>query len=444
MFTIKNCNIFLTFLIYLHFNLVSSDLIKYNKRIIQDANLLVVSRELIIKTEIQSETKSCTYLQPDLIKRYDYPAETHKILAKDGFVLTAHRIPKSGGQPVLMVHGLFDSSVAYVILGPKKSLAYLLNDLGYDVWLLNTRGNRYSRKHKRFHRYQPQFWDFSFHELGIYDIPAAIDYILARSKGYQQVHYVGHSQGTTSFFVMGSERPSYMKKVKLMTALAPVAYFDFIENPIALTFAKYVPTLAVSNKKFKKIEQLIFKALQLLAKTFGIHEFPPENEVWRRLIYQLCSFAFRNTCTYFLFEIMGVDYQQYNSSLTPLFLGHTPAGSSTKSVEHYAQQIHSGGFYKFNYHNVWENRRRHGSDLPTQYNVVSIDCKIALYYGKNDRFTSVKDVQRLRDALPNVVHENLLKSERYNHINFIYGNDVKTVLYDEVIEVMRKVDSGEL
>ncbi|KAH8244282.1 hypothetical protein KR026_005432, partial [Drosophila bipectinata] len=360
------------------------------------------------------------------IKRYDYPAETHKILAKDGFVLTAHRIPKQGGQPVLMVHGLFDSSIAYVVLGPKKSLAFLLNDLGYDVWLLNTRGNRYSRKHKRFHRYQPQFWDFSFHELGIYDLPAAIDYILDRSKGYQQVHYVGHSQGTTAFFVMGSERRSYMKKVKLMTALAPVAYFDFIENPIALTFAKYVPTLA------------------LLAKTFGIHEFPPENEVWRRLIYQLCSFAFRNTCTYFLFELMGVDYQQYNSSLTPLFLGHTPAGSSTKSVEHYAQQIHSGGFYKFNYHNVWENRRRHGSDLPTQYTVASIDCKVALYYGKNDRFTSVKDVQRLRDALPNVVHENLLKSERYNHINFIYGNDVKTVLYDEVIEVMRKVDSGEL
>ncbi|EDV32372.2 uncharacterized protein Dana_GF15803 [Drosophila ananassae] len=363
---------------------------------------------------------------PDLIKKYDYPVETHKILAKDGFVLTAHRIPKQGGQPVLMVHGLFDSSSAYAILGPKKSLSFLLSDLGYDVWMLNTRGNRYSRKHKRFHRYQPQFWDFSFHELGIYDIPAAIDYVLGRSKDFQQVHYIGHSQGTTSFFVMGSERPSYMKKVKLMTALAPVAYFDFIENPIALTFAKYVPTLAK------------------LAKTFGIHELPPENEVWRKLVYQICSFAFRNTCIYFMFEIMGIDYQQFNSSLTPLFLGHTPAGSSVKSIEHYAQQIHSGGFYKFNYNNIWENRRRHGSDIPTQYNVASVDCKVALYYGKNDRLTSVKDVQRLRDALPNVVHENLLESERFNHINFIWGNDVKTMLYDEVIEVMQKVDSGEL
>lgn len=167
-------------------------------------------------------------------------------MAKDGFVLTAHRIPKPGGQPVLMVHGLFDSSAAYVILGPGRSLGFLLSDLGYDIWLLNTRGNRYSRKHKRYHRYQPQFWDFSFHELGMYDLPAAIDYVLARSKGFQQLYYFGHSQGTTSFFVMGSERPAYMKKIKLMHALAPVAYWEHIDSPTVLTLSKYARPIAVS------------------------------------------------------------------------------------------------------------------------------------------------------------------------------------------------------
>lgn len=182
-----------------------------------------------------------------MIKKYGYPAETHKIQAKDGFVLTAHRIPKPGGQPVLLVHGLLDSSVAYVILGPERSLGFLLSDMGYDVWLLNTRGNRYSRKHKRYHRYQPQFWDFSFHELGVYDLPAAIDYVLARSKDFEQIHYVGHSQGTTSFFVMGSERPAYMKKIKLMQALAPVVFWDYIDSPIILTFVKYLRPLVVSK-----------------------------------------------------------------------------------------------------------------------------------------------------------------------------------------------------
>lgn len=37
------------FFIYLHINIVSSDLIKYNKKIIEDANLLMVSIESKIK-----------------------------------------------------------------------------------------------------------------------------------------------------------------------------------------------------------------------------------------------------------------------------------------------------------------------------------------------------------------------------------------------------------
>ncbi|KAH8282128.1 hypothetical protein KR054_005722, partial [Drosophila jambulina] len=355
------------------------------------------------------------------IKKYGYPVETHKVVAKDGFVLTVHRIPKPGGQPVLMVHGLLDSSVAYVILGPGRSLGFLLSDLGYDIWLLNTRGNRYSRKHKRYHRYQPQFWDFSFHELGMYDLPAAIDYVLARSKGYQQLHYVGHSQGTTSFFVMGSERPAYMQKIKSMQALAPVAYWDHIDSPIVLTFVKYTRPIAT------------------LFRSFGIYEFPPESEVWRQLLHRLCSFIFQNTCTYLLQELMGVDYQQFNTSLVPLFLGHTQAGSSLKSVEHYGQQVHSGGFFKYDYYNSWENRRHHGADKPPQYNVSRVDCKVALYYSKNDRLTSDIDVVRLRDSLPNVILDYLVRDKRFNHINFIWGNNIKTI-NDRVLEVIGKVE----
>lgn len=41
---------------------------------------------------------------------------------EDGYILTMHRIPNPGGTPVLLVHGLFDSSATWVLMGPGKSL----------------------------------------------------------------------------------------------------------------------------------------------------------------------------------------------------------------------------------------------------------------------------------------------------------------------------------
>ncbi|EDW76557.1 uncharacterized protein Dwil_GK14603 [Drosophila willistoni] len=366
---------------------------------------------------------------PELIRKYGYPAEIHEIETKDGFIVTAHRIPKSGGQPVLLVHGLQDSSSTWVLLGPSTSLGYLLSQQGYDVWLMNTRGNRYSRKHKHYHRYQPQFWDFSFHEVGMYDLPAAVDYILQRSRNFSQVHLVGHSQGTTCIFAMGSERPQYMKKIKLVQALAPVAYFDYVEGPLVSVLAKYM------------------KPLSMILKLIGIHELPPENEAWNEVFYKFCTFIIPNTCSYFTLQISGVDIDQYNITLVPLFSGQAPSGTSVKSLTHYAQLVHSGGFYKYDYYNPDENRRRYGESgaiRPPQYKLKNLNCKVALFYARNDLLTAVKDVERLSRILPNVVHKQLMAYEKFNHIDFVWGKDVKTMLYEDMIKLMQKVDRGEI
>ena len=48
---------------------------------------------------------------------------------------------------------------------------YILSDAGFDVWLGNFRGNRYSRHHVNasngvMNPDDPPFWSFSIHELG--------------------------------------------------------------------------------------------------------------------------------------------------------------------------------------------------------------------------------------------------------------------------------------
>lgn len=73
----------------------------------------------------------------------------------------------------------------------------------------------------------------SWHEIGTQDLPAMIDYVL-ETTNQRSLSYVGHSQGTTSFFVMTSEKPEYNQKIKSMHALAPVAYIGHCWNPYVL------------------------------------------------------------------------------------------------------------------------------------------------------------------------------------------------------------------
>ena len=58
--------------------------------------------------------------------------------------------------------------------------------------------------------------------MGMYDIPAVIDYILDTTN-QPKVAYIGHSQGTTQmFYALSENEPFFKDKVSIFIALAPV------------------------------------------------------------------------------------------------------------------------------------------------------------------------------------------------------------------------------
>jgi len=75
----------------------------------------------------------------------------------------------------------------------------------------------------------------SFHETGIYDLPAMITFIT--NMRAQPLHtYIGYSMSATSFFIMASERSKVARMVQMMIGLAPAVFLNHMKSPIQYFF----------------------------------------------------------------------------------------------------------------------------------------------------------------------------------------------------------------
>ena len=95
---------------------------------------------------------------------------------------------------------------------------------GYDVWFGNNRGSKYSRKHVSLNAEKDyaKYFDYSFYELGKYDAPTQIDFVIKKT-GHKKISYIGHSQGNSQMFSALSEGHGNLKdKINIFVVLCPI------------------------------------------------------------------------------------------------------------------------------------------------------------------------------------------------------------------------------
>lgn len=376
--------------------------------------------------------------QPELIRKYGYPCEEHRVHTADGYILTVHRIPGSqssaprrGKTVAFLQHGVLDSSAAWILMGPQHGLAYLLADRGYDVWLGNARGNRYSRAHREHNpdgkrSARRRFWRFSWHEIGVADLPAMLDYV-REGTGVERLHYVGHSQGTTAFWVMASMRPEYNERILSMNALAPIAYLSRVRSP------------------FLRAMTLALDAADTAASVLGMYEFMPNTRLMREVGRRVChrDGLFRRVCSNVMFLLGGFNAAQLNESMVPVMLGHVPAGASTEQMVHYGQLMRSDRFGQYD-HGWLANWREYGSLRPPVYDLRKVWAPVVLHYSLNDWLADPRDVQRLQRELGNVQAAVVVADALYNHFDFVWGMDARRLVYEGVVQVMQRFEAAEL
>jgi pimeloyl-ACP methyl ester carboxylesterase len=94
---------------------------------------------------------------------------------------------------------------------------------GYDIWLGNNRGTVFSYRHVNLTVNDKEYWNFSFNEMGKYDVPTNIDFVL-KQTGAEKLTYIGHSQGTTQFWLSNILHDDIGSKIETMIGFAPVMF----------------------------------------------------------------------------------------------------------------------------------------------------------------------------------------------------------------------------
>uniref|UniRef100_A0A1I8QD43 Lipase n=1 Tax=Stomoxys calcitrans TaxID=35570 RepID=A0A1I8QD43_STOCA len=373
----------------------------------------------------------------DRIIQHGYPCGRHNLTTSDGYRLTMFRIPHShrgdpqhnvtDKPPVLFMHCVECSSDIWILVGPDSALPFMLADAGFDVWLGNARGNMYSEEHVTMERSSIAFWAFSLDELGTIDVPAKIDYILAKSKK-KSLHFVGYSQGTTNFIAALSNKPEYNDKIRSSHLLGPVVFLCHVGGP----FPVLASPLVGSDNPFAHM-------LGTLVGTVPLHEL---TALARSVALALCTRPdFEEMCVGIMNIIAGWDSPYLNRSVIPELLSTFPAGCSFRQFVHYAQNVMSCDFRYFDF-GLAGNMLKYGQAKPPSYNLSNVhpETPMELYFADNDNFVPARDIYHLYKIFGKRASWNRVKHTKYNHNDYAMAYNVKECLYDCILDKMQEYE----
>ncbi|XP_065356038.1 lipase 1 [Calliphora vicina] len=340
----------------------------------------------------------------DWITKHNYTLEHHHVVTADGYNLTLHRMPRPGHRPILLIHGLLTSSLAWVIMGPAKSLAFQLFNNYYDVWLANMRGSPWSRNHSRFTIEDSDFWSFSFHEWGSYDLPAIVDHILL---------LIGHSQALNAILVMCSLLPQYNERLQFVQSLAPTVA---LKGHVKFGSEDVRKVMKFIKNKSKSQE------FELLPKQFMRDKCVKSSE--------------RRECEKWLHLLAGSG--QSDKLSNTLLYGQLLRGGSLKSIRHLQQIWKSGDFVAYDYEPAG-NLLNYRTVEPLNYDLKKVSVPMVLYFGETDNLASPEGVHHIyAHLLEGIKGVYRIAAAKFNHFDFFISSEVKPLLNNRLIEDLDK------
>lgn len=362
-----------------------------------------------------------------LAEKYFGACEQYDVVTEDGYILTIFRLDGRGNNsisernPILLWHGIFDSADIFILRG-LNSTGISLAKAGYDVWFGNVRGNKYSRRHKSLDPDKDvmKFWDFSFHEFGYYDLPATIDFILEKT-GKRKLSAIGHSQGNMMYYILGSTRSEYNEKVQVLIALGPIAFLNHIRGLLS-TLAPLWPVISG------------------LLPLVSAQELFKDKSAANELIKFICTLEPLGSSLCkdgAVMSAIGNDSEELETEFFDVMLGHYPAGTSKKVLDHFYQFLERKTFSQYDYGAI-QNFLKYGSMNPPDYPLSKVSLPVLILTALNDNLSTVEDAYLLKRELPNVAYFHVMDRKEFNHIDYVVAKNIDVYLNPLLKSLLKK------
>ncbi|KAJ5241302.1 uncharacterized protein N7469_002893 [Penicillium citrinum] len=362
----------------------------------------------------------------DICALFGYEAEEHIVQTGDGYLLGLHRLAYRKGEEGIRVnqgpgglnkkvvylhHGLLMSSEVWVALtDEQRCLPFQLVEKGYDVWLGNNRGNKYSKKSVHHSPGSNEFWDFSIDQFAFHDIPNSIEYIL-EVTGQPSLSYIGFSQGTAQAFATLSIHPLLNQKIDVFVALAPA--------------------MAPSGLRNRIVDSLMKASPDFLFLLFGRRSILSSTTMWQTILYPPIFVRIIDTALAALFNWRCRNITRTQKLAAYL---HLYSFTSTKSVVHWFQIIRNKNFQFYDDElyapfSIVDSERFY---KPVKYPTRNIKTPIVLLYGDSD---SLVDINTMLQGLPRSTMAKAIAT--YEHLDFLWASDVDRQVFGHVFDALK-------
>nr|XP_024361970.1 triacylglycerol lipase 1-like isoform X2 [Physcomitrium patens]XP_024361972.1 triacylglycerol lipase 1-like isoform X2 [Physcomitrium patens]XP_024361973.1 triacylglycerol lipase 1-like isoform X2 [Physcomitrium patens]XP_024361974.1 triacylglycerol lipase 1-like isoform X2 [Physcomitrium patens]XP_024361975.1 triacylglycerol lipase 1-like isoform X2 [Physcomitrium patens]PNR29753.1 hypothetical protein PHYPA_028447 [Physcomitrium patens] len=332
----------------------------------------------------------------------------------DGFLLAIQRITTSNPLtvrkgPAFLYHGIMEGGETWALNANDDSLAFMMANSGYEVWIGNTRSSNYTFGHLKFTRKEKEFWNWSWDDLVKSDLPSMLQYVNNYSK--QPVYYVGYSQGTMTALASLSEG-SITALISKAALLSPIGSLKYITSPFA------------SAASYLFVDEILLLS--------GVAEFSANSDVGKRFLDITCASSQVDCRHELISQITGTNCC-FNTSQISVYNKYSMQSTSMRNLAQMAQMVRSGRFSMYD-HGFWNNVKKYSSLFPPEYDVSVIPATlpILLAHGGNDALADPNDVAALISKLAG--SPQVLYLPKYAHADFVMGTNASQDVYTPILE----------